>query len=118
MSLVNRLDAIPNPLLNTPIKNKSTLLIGHHLLEGKITNIAKPLAVLLRSRTASNVTLSQTVRQDQNDEDVEILHHDQEDQQTISRTAMEWNMIALVKRKIVFSKRPMPVVNLTARAAA
>ncbi|KAG6900703.1 hypothetical protein C0993_005015 [Termitomyces sp. T159_Od127] len=100
--------------------NKPTLLIGHHLLEGKIVNIAKPLAVLLRSRTASNVTLSTagTVRQDE-DEDVEIsLHHGQEGQQTSSTATavVEWDMIALVKRKIVFSKRPMPVVKLTARA--
>ncbi|KAG5337286.1 hypothetical protein C0989_009932 [Termitomyces sp. Mn162] len=92
--------------------NKFTLLVGHHLLEGKISNIAKPLAVLLRSRTVSNVILSGTEGAGQ-DDDVEILVHN--DQEVLLTNDVEWDMIALVKRKIVFSKRPMPVVNLTAR---
>lgn len=117
MPLVYCLNAIPisSKYLD---QNKSTLLIGHHLLEGKITNIAKPLAVLLRSKTASHVTLSAgEIPQDENDEDEILLHHGQEGQQPISTADVEWNMIALIKRKIVFSKRPMPVVNLNAHAA-
>ncbi|KAG6902839.1 hypothetical protein C0995_010724 [Termitomyces sp. Mi166 len=97
--------------------NKPTLLIGHHLLEGKITNIAKPLAVLLRSRTGSNLG-TRAIRQDENAEDVELLmQNDQENQQAIPTNDVEWDMVALVKRKIVFSKRPMPVVNLAAHTA-
>ncbi|KAG6857423.1 hypothetical protein H0H87_004785 [Tephrocybe sp. NHM501043] len=93
--------------------NKSTLLIGHHLLEGKITNLAKPLAVLLRSRTASTTTVSGTgtVRQDE-DEDVEMFMHNEQETRAVATNEVEWDMVALVKRKIVFSKRPMPIVNL------
>ncbi|KAG6865975.1 hypothetical protein C0991_009977 [Blastosporella zonata] len=90
------------------VTNKSTLLIGHHLLEGKITNLAKPLAILLRSRTASTTTVSGTGVMD-----VEMFIHndDEETHNAVDMKQVEWDMVALVKRKIVFSKRPMPIVN-------
>ncbi|KAG6832784.1 hypothetical protein H0H92_009402 [Tricholoma furcatifolium] len=105
-----------------PATNKSTLLVGHHLLEGKLTSLAKPLAVLLRSKPASSstITISGTgaIQPDEDDEDVEMLNDDHEtqldtvDTKTNDNNAVEWDMVALVKRKIVFAKRPMPVVNL------
>ncbi|KZT28073.1 hypothetical protein NEOLEDRAFT_1059330 [Neolentinus lepideus HHB14362 ss-1] len=71
---------------------KPTLLIGHHLLEGKIVTLQKPLAVLHRAGSRS--------RQDDAEEmDVE------ESKQT------SYEMIGLVRRKIVFATRPMPVVS-------
>ena len=79
--------------------------------------MAKPLAVLLRSRVASNTILSgnEMIEQEEREEDVEMpIHNDQETQQKILTSDVEWDMIALVKRKIVFSKRPMPMVNLSA----
>ncbi|KAF8348918.1 Ctf8-domain-containing protein [Amanita rubescens] len=62
------------------VGNKPTLTIGHHLLEGKIVSLTKPLAILVRS---------------------EMGGHSTDDK--------EWCIAALVKRKIVFSKRPMPI---------
>ncbi|KAG6835502.1 hypothetical protein H0H93_000764 [Arthromyces matolae] len=95
--------------------NKSTLLIGHHLLEGKISNIPKPLAVLVRSKAPSNSTTvsGMGALETEDVEDVEMLQEN--DQETPSSMDLGWDMVALVKRKIVFSKRPMPVVNLTSR---
>ncbi|KAK2460949.1 hypothetical protein APHAL10511_007419 [Amanita phalloides] len=71
--------------------SKPTLTIGHHLLEGKVVPLAKPLAILIRSE-AENCESAQS--------------------EGDARTPMnrrEWCITALVKRKIVFSKRPMPV---------
>ncbi|KAF7289613.1 hypothetical protein HMN09_01323500 [Mycena chlorophos] len=65
-------------LLLSPQK-PATLRIGHHLLEGRVTQLAKPLAVLQRIAG--------------------------EHSRRRSRGA-----IALIKRKIVFSKRPTPIV--------
>jgi len=77
---------------------KPTLLIGHHLLEGKLVNLPKPLAVL--HRTCSTTEGSE-------DEDASMA----DDSETHpKRTQSAWDIVAVVKRKMVFSKRPMPMV--------
>ncbi|EMD33943.1 hypothetical protein CERSUDRAFT_107735 [Gelatoporia subvermispora B] len=69
---------------------KPTLLIGHHLLEGKLVNLPKPLAIMQRAPAASTDNLEDDTRE--------------------GSTNASWNIVAVVKRKMVFSKRPMPMV--------
>jgi len=91
--------------------NKPTLLIGHHLLEGKITNLSKPLAVLVRSSTVSRgTTVVNGTAAAQDGEDVDMDTTDVDEKSDTDE--VEWDMVAVVKRKIVFGKRPMPIVNL------
>ncbi|EKM58527.1 uncharacterized protein PHACADRAFT_140527 [Phanerochaete carnosa HHB-10118-sp] len=74
---------------------KSTLLIGHHLLEGKLVNLNKPLAVMHRQP-----------RPEDADQDIDA------DSQPRHEPSVppQWDIIAVVKRKMVFAKRPMPMV--------
>ncbi|KAK0469493.1 Ctf8-domain-containing protein [Desarmillaria tabescens] len=72
---------------------KSTLRIGHHHLEGKIVTLPKAIAVIQKSSSA------------QNSEDDAMVCDEDNNGGTIS-----WRAIAIVKRKIIFSKRPMPIV--------
>ncbi|KAF9466595.1 chromosome transmission fidelity protein 8 [Collybia nuda] len=81
--------------------NKPTLRIGHHLLEGKIATLPKPLAVLIRSNTTSSAPSDRVYVHDQ--EGDAIMNH-------IDTVTANWNVVAIVKRKIVFYKRPMPIV--------
>lgn len=53
------------------------LKIGHHLLEGKLVKLQKPLAILLRNDGTDPVS---------------------------------FDMVAIVKEKLVFSKQPVPIV--------
>ncbi|KAH9853260.1 chromosome transmission fidelity protein 8 [Lenzites betulinus] len=78
---------------------KPTLFIGHHLLEGKLMNLPKPLAVLHRN----NHELS-----DKNTTGNESTEDSQDAQ--ARGTSKSWDVVAIVKRKMVFSKRPMPMV--------
>jgi len=73
--------------------NKPTLIIGHHLLEGKISILPKPLAVLHRT----------TIHSSGSDE-VMDSDHPLENQSS-------WDVVGIVKKKITFSKRPMPIVS-------
>ncbi|KAF8071761.1 Ctf8-domain-containing protein [Lyophyllum atratum] len=96
---------------------KPTLLIGHHLLEGKIANLSKPLAVLLRSSSAAAAVGSTAGESDIDGEggDVEMGDSDEGCLETTGTATVEWDMVAIIKRKIVFANRPMPVVNLGAQ---
>ncbi|KAI0955683.1 hypothetical protein AcV7_006281 [Taiwanofungus camphoratus] len=87
--------------------NKPTILIGHHLLEGKLVNLPKPIAVLHRSSKLESCTFSART----SDEDVLMNNNNEETQP--KQQQVEWDLIAIVKRKMVFSRRPMPMVGKT-----
>lgn len=133
------------------------MLVGHNLLEGKIVNLAKPLAILKKKETRissetstaasySPATIVKTRgRRSDNDKD-ELMDVDEDEDRdsdqgtdsdepsdegreftrkrglnsrtqaeaeaTTTTTGVEYDLVALVKRKLLFSKRPMPVVNM------
>ncbi|KAI6006614.1 Ctf8-domain-containing protein [Pisolithus orientalis] len=78
--------------LNTTDMNKPTLTIGYHLLEGKVVNLAKPLGVL-HKQVSAPVGGESTGPESQ--EEIGV--------------GTKWDVIAIVKKKMVFSKRPMPI---------
>ena len=65
------------------------LILGHHLLKGKIVKLSNPIGVFEKKTKQLNDTLSDTI--------VEEANHDYE-------------VIALVRKKIVFSSRPKPIL--------
>ncbi|KAH8990288.1 Ctf8-domain-containing protein [Lactarius akahatsu] len=89
-------------------KGKPTLRIGYHLLEGTIVSLAKPLAVLQRP-----------------DEDISMHCGDDGGEElgapgegtasTAAATATSYTIRTLVRKKIVFSKRPTPIVGASAK---
>jgi len=86
--------------------SKPTLAIGHHLLEGKIVSLPKPLGVIQRSTAPSpHSSLQGALDHDPEDDDM-----DGEKAKKSQGDQSQWEMVAIVKKKIVFSKRPMPIV--------
>ncbi|KAJ3714116.1 chromosome transmission fidelity protein 8 [Lentinula raphanica] len=88
---------------------RPTLRIGHHFIEGKLVNLPKPLAVLHRTTVPSPISQSHWPEFDLNNdtsEDTDVVMNEQDS----SSIATQWNVLAVVKRKILFSKRPMPIV--------
>ena len=81
-------------------------MIGHHMLEGKIVNLSKPLAVLKRRETSHN-QLHNTV----NSEDMVIDGTNKSEDASVTP---EYDIVSVVKRKVLFSKRPMPITSTSA----
>jgi len=71
---------------------KPSLLIGHHLLEGTIASLPKPFAVIFRTIAGQNDAMGLDVPS------------------TGPDLSSSWSVVGIVKKKIVFSKRPMPVM--------
>lgn len=104
--------------------NKPSLLIGHHLLEGKIASLSKPYAVLLRTRSTRGATDIPRPGRDDDvhnntedlDEDAMIVDSTGPDPVEADNSSLEagssagWVIAGIVKKKIIFSKRPMPVI--------
>ncbi|KDQ22142.1 hypothetical protein PLEOSDRAFT_1079627 [Pleurotus ostreatus PC15] len=78
------------------VTSKPKLMIGHHLLEGKIATLAKPLAVLHRANRST----------------VDAGQMGAGFEETGRTSDNQWEIIAVVKKKILFSNRPMPIVKL------
>jgi len=106
------------------VQDKATLVIGNHLLEGKVATLPKPLAVLAQSRSGPALlsTNKPSMRKEQmdvdgsdegglDDEEDEGCGDDDNDVEGTVAPAqlVGWDVVAVVKRKIVFSKRPMPM---------
>ena len=99
------------------IKTKPTLTIGHHLLEGKIAALPKPLAVLFRTPSASRPLPRAFRAHDRSSdgdfeygEDTEMMTEVDDGDTGAKGRCPSWDVVAIVRRKILFSKRPMPVV--------
>ncbi|KAF8917238.1 Ctf8-domain-containing protein [Mucidula mucida] len=78
---------------------RPTLRIGHHLLEGKIVTLKKPLAIMHKTRP------------NQLDDDDGFPLDDSDDAGfSPTQKKVGWQAVAIVKRKVLFAKRPMPIV--------
>jgi hypothetical protein len=94
-------------------------------LEGKIVSLPKPLAVLQRVKAASpNPRLldgegDAEVGDGDGDGDVDMREQsevrDSGSDNSIPPAATSYAMRTLIRKKIVFSKRPTPIVGLSAK---
>lgn len=81
------------------------MMVGHHLLEGKVIKLSKPLAVMRkRKQETSNAPREVDVAMD-------LDQHSGTRENT--ENTCEYDIVAIVKRKVLFSKRPMPMMKAT-----
>ncbi|KAF8270536.1 chromosome transmission fidelity protein 8, partial [Lactarius quietus] len=105
-------------------KGKPTLRIGYHLLEGTIVTLAKPLAVLQRVSTPSRSQIPPPAHPDAPGGDVSMHCGDEgggdelDAKGAIASAATSYTIHTIVRKKIVFSKRPTPIVGSSAKIGA
>jgi chromosome transmission fidelity protein 8 len=76
-------------------QNKPSLAIGPHLLEGKIVSLPTPLAIMKKKLPPNDEISGMDVDEDENKEEAGV----------------KWEISAIVKKKVVFATRPMPMLN-------
>lgn len=88
-------------------KGTPTLIVGHHLLTGKVISLDKPYAVLRKRK--------QRVLDDGEEGmelDSEGMELDSEVKPSVG-SCPEYEVVALISKKIIFKNRPKPIVTKT-----
>lgn len=97
------------------------LQISHHRLEGKLVKLERPLAVIRHEPATTNhdeagADGSETDRSKRlrlaEDEGLEVDPSADVDEETGVEPLGRHSIVSLIRRKMVFSKRPEPIVNL------
>ncbi len=80
--------------------NKGTpqMIVGHHLLTGKVEKLDKPFAVLKKHSAEL---------------ESDSMDWEQTDSERLELRSTEYIVVAMVTRKIIFKNRPKPIITKT-----
>ena len=82
-------------------KGVPSLIVGHHLLTGRVQNMEKPFAILSKKSNISGDLLNSNNTMNSNEDNGR------------ASDATEYEVIALITKKILFNNRPKPIITKT-----
>jgi len=83
--------------LHFDARGVATLIIGHHVLTGKVSKLDKPFAVMKKCTETEDLSTAD-----------EYSMETGEQQSTPNKTS--YNVVAFVKQKLIFKNRPRPII--------
>lgn len=93
-------------LLFTLMKGVPILIIGHHVMYGKIINLEKPMVLMQKVRKAAN----RQVLMDEDELTSQKIETEPESTKDQTKLKTEYVVKAIIRKKILFNKRPRPIV--------
>lgn len=88
-------------------KGTPQLILGHHLLTGKVVELDKPFAILRKRSVLDESGL--------NDSRMELESGTELNQDKEAKSVCgEYEVVALISKKILFKNRPKPIITKTA----
>ena len=89
-------------------KGTPTLIVGHHILTGRVITLDKPYAVLRKKMQGALDASEEEIELDS-----ERMELDSEVGQRVS-SHPEYEVVALISKKIIFKNRPKPIITKAA----
>ena len=88
------------------------LILGHHVLFGKVLSLEKPFLLLKKTRTS----VPTQIQIDEDDEEQEKkCMKENDDPPPETKTLTSYMVKAVIRKKLLFNKRPRPIVYVEAK---
>ena len=105
-SAFNILEYSIDPIYSYHLQGIPIIIIGHHILYGKVANLDKPYIVLIKNSKSTTSDPSVSDSGDLNDS----AAMDTDNPKDEDSDGIYYKVSAAIKRKIVFKTRPKPII--------